>query len=134
MEHDQGLQITQQRQAVLRTVQQACGHIDAGEVYQRVRRLLPRISLGTVYRALGALRDAGLIYEIVNSSGPALYDGNLNAHQHIICRSCGKVEDMDVELPVTLLERSASASGFSSIEQSRIDFHGICQECASARN
>lgn len=123
------IQLTMQRQAVLEAVQEAGYHIDASAVFQKVRQSIPRISLGTVYRSLSALRDAGLLHEIINNDGPTLYDGNLHPHQHLVCRACGKVVDLILDLPVPLLEQAAQDSGFISVESSRVDFHGICKDC-----
>ncbi len=124
------IQLTPQRAAVLEAVRDARRHVDAAEVYQMVRSRLPRISLGTVYRSLGALVEAGLVHQIDNSSGPALYDGNLSPHQHIVCRKCGRVADLDVSIPPETLDEAARRSGFAEVEHSRIDFHGVCGECS----
>lgn len=124
------IQLTPQRAAVLDAVREARRHVDAAEVFQMVRSRLPRISLGTVYRSLGALAEAGLVHQIDNSSGPALYDGNLTPHQHIVCRRCGRVADLDVQIPPEALNEAARRSGFAEVEHSRVDFHGICSDCA----
>jgi Fur family ferric uptake transcriptional regulator len=124
------LQLTPQRAAVLEAVREAKRHVDAAEVFQMVRSKLPRISLGTVYRSLGALAEAGLVHQIDNGSGPALYDGNLDPHQHIVCRRCGRVADLDISIANGELDEAARRSGFASVEHSRVDFHGICRDCA----
>lgn len=123
------LQLTPQRQAVLEAVQHARTHVDAYQVFDVVRRQIPRISLGTVYRALGTLSEAGLLHEIETGNGPALFDSNLNPHQHIICRRCGSVADLRLDLGGDVLDEAASKSGFASVEYSRVDFHGVCRKC-----
>ncbi len=122
--------LTRQRGAVLDAVREARAHVDANFVYEVVRKEIPRISLGTVYRALGTLAESGLVHEIDSGSGPSLYDGNVSPHQHIICRKCGSVRDLDFEIPRAPLLKAAQDSGFATVESSRVDFHGLCEDCA----
>jgi len=103
--------LTRQRGAVLDAVREARAHVDANFVYEVVRKEIPRISLGTVYRALGTLAESGLVHEIDSGSGPSLYDGNVSPHQHIICRKCGSVRDLDFEIPRAPLSRQLRAAG-----------------------
>lgn len=122
--------LTRQRGAVLDAVREARAHVDANFVYEAVRKEIPRISLGTVYRALGTLAESGLVHEIDAGSGPALFDGNVSPHQHIICRKCGRVRDLDFDIPHASLLKAANNSGFATVENSRVDFHGLCEDCA----
>lgn len=122
---------TRQRAAVLAAVKSAKHHPDAKWVYGEVSREIPDISLGTVYRALASLSAAGLIKEYRQADGPALYDPNTEEHFHIRCSKCDRIEDVPpVELPVEMLESIRQASGFATVDQVRLEFGGICSNCA----
>lgn len=127
------LRLTTQRQAVLSAVQHSANHPDAAEVYEQVRSALPRVSLGTVYRALDALVDAGLLQRI-ETSGPARYDANLApVHHHLTCGWCGMV----VDIPITraerqVLEEARKARPELKVSAVRLDFRGLCPACRRA--
>ena len=122
--------LTPQRRAVLEAVQRAPIHPDACWVYDQVRRRLPNISLGTVYRSLAVLRDAGLIQELPQAGGPTRYDANIEAHQHIVCSQCGRVADVEVGDLTALRELVARTAGFAEVVGERLEFYGRCSECA----
>src|SRR5258706_13811643 len=84
------IRLTRQREAVLYVIQQADKHLTAQEVYDRVRQQMPGIAYGTVYNAFSYLMQAGLVQVVNVGNGPALYDRNLNRHDHLICRHCGQ--------------------------------------------
>jgi len=122
--------LTPQRRAVLEALQRAPIHPDACWVYDEVRRHLPNISLGTVYRSLAVLRDATLIRELPQASGPTRYDANIEAHQHIVCSQCGRVADVEVGDLSELRELVARSAGFAEVVGERLEFYGRCSECA----
>ena len=122
---------TVQKAAVLAAVKGAKHHPDAKWVYRQVSREIPDISLGTVYRALALLSSEGLIREYRQVDGPSLYDPNAEEHFHIRCTQCGRIQDVPpVELPGEMLERVLQASDFLSVEQIRLEFGGVCADCA----
>jgi Fe2+ or Zn2+ uptake regulation protein len=105
-------------------------HPTAEEVHRLVTRRAPGVSLGTVYRNLRLLVDAGLLGEL---PGPrARFDANTRAHHHFTCLCCGRIAD--VEAPVAephsraLSRRVEARTGFTITHQ-RIDFFGRCREC-----
>ncbi|OUN00484.1 MAG: hypothetical protein BAA04_08270 [Firmicutes bacterium ZCTH02-B6] len=122
---------TKQKAAVLAAVRRAHHHPDARWVYEEVRREIPGISLGTVYRALASLTAEGLIREYPQAEGPALYDANLDDHSHLRCRRCGRIVDVPtVELPPESLEAIRRVGGFARVDQVFLEFGGICDRCA----
>ena len=68
-----GLRLTRQRKVVFDAVSKADGHPAANEIYETARRVLPQISLGTVYRTLGVLRDAGVVQERLEALRPRVW-------------------------------------------------------------
>ena len=90
---DRGLRLTGPRHAVLEVVRGVESHPTAEEVHRLVRRRLPGASLGTIYRNLRILVDAGLLKEL---PGPyARFDANTRAHHHFM-RSVITVADSTV--------------------------------------
>lgn len=116
---------------MLAAVKDATHHPDAKWVYERVRREIPNVSLGTVYRALASLSAEGLIREYRQANGPSLYDSNTAEHLHIRCSRCDRIEDVPlVSLPDEILERVRLASAFASVDEVRLEFGGVCASCA----
>ena len=127
---DLGFRLTAPRHAVLEVVRGTKVHPTAEEVHHLVTRQAPGVSLGTVYRNLRLLVDAGLLSEL---PGPrARFDANTRAHHHFTCLHCGRI--VDVEAPVAepysrvLSKRVAARTGLT-ITRHRIEFFGRCREC-----
>jgi Fur family transcriptional regulator, peroxide stress response regulator len=131
---DRGFRLTAPRRAVLEVVRGIKTHPTAEQVHRLVIRRAPGVSLGTVYRNLRLLVDAGLLGEL---PGPrARFDANTRAHHHFRCVRCGRIAD--VEEPVTephsrALSKRVEARTGLSITHQRIDFFGRCRECQAQR-
>ena len=127
---NRGLRLTAPRRAVLEVVRGVKTHPTAEEVHRLVTRRAPGVSLGTVYRNLRLLVDAGLLGEL---PGPrARFDGNTRAHHHFTCLRCGRIAD--VEAPVAephskALSKRVEARTGLTITHHRIDFFGRCRGC-----
>jgi Fe2+ or Zn2+ uptake regulation protein len=129
---ERGLRLTGPRRVVLEVVRGTGSHPTAEWVHRMVRRRLPRVSLGTVYRNLRLLVEEGLVQEL---PGPhARFYGNLGRHHHFTCTACGRILDVDGPLcePQT---RAVSARVESvhdlTITHQRIEFFGRCPACRS---
>jgi len=122
------IRLTRQREAVLNVVQQADKHLTAQEIYDRVRQQVPGIAYATVYNALSYLTQAGLIQLVNVGNGPALYDQNVDRHDHLVCRNCGKVLDYAFHDLEQALDQVAKATGFR-IERAEALFVGLCPDC-----
>jgi len=127
--------MTPQRRVILEELRKLCTHPTADELYEIVRRRLPRISLGTVYRNLDLLSKAGAVRRLQAPGSPARFDGDLHTHYHIHCVVCGRVDDVD-GLPLGIngpqLDNIGESRGaFSSYRLLgyRIDFSGVCPAC-----
>jgi Fur family peroxide stress response transcriptional regulator len=129
-----GVRLTGPRRLVLDVVRGTDVHPTAEAVHQMVRRRLPRVSLGTVYRNLRLLVARGLVKEL---PGPhARFDGNLSDHHHFTCLACGRIADVDGPLTEphsrALVSRVASSGGFR-VTHHRIEFYGRCVACRRKR-
>jgi Fe2+ or Zn2+ uptake regulation protein len=123
--------MTRQRRLVLETVAATDAHPTAEWVYERVRRRLPRISLGTVYRNLQLLVAVGRLRPW--RRGPTTrYDADLSAHDHFSCRECGLLLDLERAPRAFAEERRLRARGHE-IEDRVLEFVGICRDCRHRR-
>jgi len=128
-----GLRLTGPRQLVLEVVRGTDTHPTAEWVHGMVRRRLPRVSLGTVYRNLRLLVAQGLVKE---RPGPhARFDGNLSEHHHFTCTACGRMVDVAGPLAEpqsrALSARVAALTGLR-ITSHRIEFYGRCPSCRTS--
>lgn len=125
-----GLRLTGPRRIVLEVVRGTDAHPTAEWVHRMVRRRLPRVSLGTVYRNLRLLVAEGLVHEM---PGPhARFDGNLDRHHHFTCTSCGRIVDVDGPLcdpPTRAVSARVAALTGLTITHHRIEFFGRCPGC-----
>ena len=88
------MRYSSRRDAVYQAV---CGvkcHPDAEWVYAKVRETIPGVSLGTVYRNLRTLSEAGRLATVETESGSLRFDADLSPHAHFVCRECGSVSDL----------------------------------------
>jgi len=127
------MRMTEQRALILRILRSTKSHPTADWIYQEARKSMPNISLGTVYRNLRVLSEAGEIMELDFGSGYSRYDGNPDNHYHFECRKCGKMYDVDLDLVNHLDNLVAEALG-AVIEEHRLEFYGICRECRNVKN
>lgn len=121
------MRMTGQRQAIMAALQGNTTHPTADVVYQKVKAQLPHISLGTVYRNLKLLSQAGRILEIEMADGPNRYDFRTGKHYHFSCDYCDTVQD--VELPYQeALHHKLAEYGFL-VSSHEIHFRGRCPAC-----
>jgi Fe2+/Zn2+ uptake regulation proteins len=120
--------LTRQREVVLQVIQQADRHLTANEVFDEAKRLLPTISFATVYNSLRFLKDAGHIAEIQFGNGASRFDRKTTRHDHAICTKCGKLVDIDLEMPAELVQMAAEFSKFKP-ESLELTLRGVCPEC-----
>jgi Fe2+ or Zn2+ uptake regulation protein len=122
---------TLQRRVIRETVRSSRIHPTAEHVYDQVRRRLPRISLGTVYRNLQLLVSEGEL-QVWSRGGRARFDGDLSDHDHFVCEACGLL--LDLERPATALstEKRLRARGHE-VNDRVLDFIGLCRDCRRSR-
>lgn len=120
------MRMTRQRQQILAVLAASRTHPSAEEVLAQVRRVLPRVSLGSVYRNLRLLKEAGLVREIVTGDGRR-YDAVTAPHPHFVCDRCSRVYDLPEGLPADLLQQVLPV-GFA-VSQIYLELRGTCPEC-----
>ncbi|MEN8140933.1 MAG: transcriptional repressor [Thermodesulfobacteriota bacterium] len=129
---DTKIRMTKQRQVILEELCKVTSHPTADEMYQMIRKRLPKISLGTVYRNLEILSELGMVLKLDVGGTQKRFDGNVNPHHHIRCSTCGCVADI-MALPVDPdLERVAQEMTDFRIERHSLEFIGTCPSCQEA--
>ncbi len=130
---DAGQRFTEQRAAVYRFLSATDTHPTADEVFLRVRRDLPGISLATVYKSLETLVGCGLAVKLTYGDASARYDARTDPHSHARCVACGKVVDIPGDVPAQDISTlRAHADGFT-ITGYRLELTGYCPSCAGKR-
>ncbi len=118
---------TRQRRLVYDAVLATDAHPTAEGVYEAVRRAMPRISLGTVYRNLQVLVDEGRLKSFTRD-GRTRYDGDLAPHDHFACDRCGLLLDIPRAAEPLPAEKRLRARGFA-VSGRVLEFHGLCRKC-----
>jgi Fe2+ or Zn2+ uptake regulation protein len=129
--HSRGQRATPQRYAILRELRRRRRHATADEISCAVRAELPGTSTPTVYATLDLLVELGLARRIDTGLGAALYDGGTEPHQHMVCRRCGRVEDLDGGLDTERVLSAAGATGFRP-EGAELVISGLCSACGAS--
>jgi len=118
----------------LEEVKRSKTHPTADEIYERVRGRLPRVSLGTVYRNLDVLVANGDIVKLDPGRTQMRFDGNLEAHYHMTCIHCGRIQDLPLagsDNPIEILQKMTSLLTKYGVFGHKLEFVGVCSECAA---
>jgi Fur family ferric uptake transcriptional regulator len=126
------MRMTPQRRVILEELRRVNDHPAADEIYQRVRKRLPKISLGTVYRNLEVLCELGEIQRLELSGSTKRYDGVPTKHYHIRCIECGRVDDAPIA-PLNQLEDDLYGTTVYEIIGHNLEFTGLCPQCSRLR-
>jgi Fur family transcriptional regulator, stress-responsive regulator len=123
-----GYRVTPQRLVIQRTLAELGRHASAEELLAAVGDRLPNVSLPTVYSALEALGEAGLVRRVPAGRGRALYDAQPAEHHHLVCRRCGAVEDLEADISLDGALGLAAEQGFAP-DGAEVVVHGLCASC-----
>lgn len=120
---------TNQRRVIVEELQKLTCHPTADELYDIVRKKLPKISLGTVYRNLELLSEKGDILKLHVSGLQKRFDGRVDRHFHLRCTGCGSVVDLEVTELKEIESKLDSLIEKHSIEDFSLEFQGHCSSC-----
>lgn len=118
---------SKQRETILEILQNTKSHPTAAAIYEEARKTIPNISLGTVYRNLSELDEAGAVISI-NVAGGDHFDGMATPHPHLYCRVCQRVIDIEIPFDEDFVAKCAESSGIEVDSHSVILF-GKCYDC-----
>ncbi len=124
-----GKRMTRQRRVILDEIRKTRIHPTADEVYESVRKRLPRISLGTVYRNLDLLARTGEIRKISVAGKQMRFDGEKSDHMHITCLRCGKVTDLPDDQRYSDVCRETLADRGYLLQSVSVELLGVCPDC-----
>ena len=129
---EQRLNVTAPRLAVLAVVEELGGHVDAVAIAAAARDRLGSVSTPAVYDILNTLTDAGLLRRIQPAGSPARYETRVgDNHHHLVCRTCGAVEDVECVVGRAPCLHAAANPAFP-VEEAEITFWGQCERCRAA--
>ena len=131
---EQGLPITQQREAIAQVVFATTGHLSVEEIEQRLRDGSERIGKATIYRTLDLLVKSGLVEEHDFQEGFKRYEHRLSrqpVHEHLICLGCGSVTEFRSDEVARVESRVSSEYGFEPARH-RLEIYGLCRDCRTA--
>lgn len=118
---------TIQKTEILKHLKNLRTHPSAEQVYKGIKKKMPSISKGTVYRILNNFKEKGQIQEIPASV--SRYDGDNSMHAHFICRHCGGITDVFESCGnCALLKKAKSKVG--NIQYYQMHLYGTCKKCA----
>lgn len=127
---DTKLRYSKQRETIYEILKEDPTHPNVDNIYMNVKKIIPDISLGTVYRNLNLLADHKRILRLDVGDGMTHFDGRIASHFHIVCNKCGAIDDIFLdETTLTPLIDKVQDECDGKITSSQILFHGICKHC-----
>lgn len=126
------MRLTPQRQIILEELSKVKSHPTANEVYDMVRKRLPRIGLGTVYRNLDLMAENGLILKLEVGGTQKRFDATTALHYHIRCTQCGRVDDIEMGI-LPQIDRLVADETEWQVLGHHIEFTGTCESCSTLR-
>src|SRR5690606_24149400 len=123
-----GLRLTAQRQLVLEAVYRL-GHATPDQVHAEVARTASGVNITTVYRTLELLEELGLVTHTHLSHGAPTYHGvTEQQHVHLVCRGCGGIDDVPVDVLDALAGTIAAQKSFQ-VDKGHVALFGVCGAC-----
>lgn len=120
-EHD--LKATKQRIGIL-TIMHDRGHINIEDLYAKIKKLFPSISLATLYKNMHLMLKNKLLTEVSVKNSKTLYEITKDNHAHMHCENCGEVYDVDFDFSKVALEKEDF-----TLKDTQVIFSGICKSC-----
>jgi Fe2+ or Zn2+ uptake regulation protein len=117
-----------QRDAILRIVKNTNSHPGADWIYEQVKKEIPNISMGTIYRNLRLLANTEEIKELIIPGTPNRFDGSTSDHHHLVCEKCGRIFDLDESVDFNMEDMIFKKTGFK-VKVQYLKFIGLCAHC-----
>lgn len=126
------LRVTPQRFAVYANLLERTDHPTAEQILSDLNQAAPTSSQATVYSSLQALREAGLVREVLLESGICRYDAHVAPHHHFRCRICGAIEDVAWEQ--FQMQSAPQLRPGLQVDTYEVTVHGVCDRCGGERD
>jgi len=127
-----GYKATPQRIAIGRLVLNDHSHPTAKNIYEKVKKIYPTVSLATIYKTVQVLKETGLIQELNLPNDQTRFDSIVQPHVHIVCQQCKSVSDSIDETISKAVERISNDADFSA-GRWNLGIFGICSRCKRKR-
>lgn len=115
------MRYSKQREAVYAALCSTDSHPDAYKIYEEVKKTMPSIGLGTVYRNLNELCRLNKIKKVSSTVNTDRFDANLSEHAHFVCTECERIYDMQMPQGIT--------SDVEGVARKELTFYGVCENC-----
>src|SRR3954447_3520092 len=125
-----GHRVTLPRLLVHRHLRRRPGHVTAEQLHSELAPQLPSLSPGTIYGTLDLLDELGFVRRVSTPRGTTVYDPRVAEHHHVICRVCGRIEDIEAPVDSAAAERAARGAGFA-VDHGQLLLTGLCTACAN---
>lgn len=124
-----GLACTHQRMVIYRALAASDNHPSPEAIYEQVKREIPAVGLGTVYKNIKTFTEAGLLREVNVLHGSLRLDANLDDHHHLVCMRCKAVMDIAERDVAPIRIRGGLPKGFC-VKRCTVEVLGLCAQCA----
>ena len=128
---ENGIAVTHQRQVLYEVMKSMHGHPSPEEVYAKVKRKVPAISLATVYKNIHLFVESGVFREVSMHHGSVRVEMNGEAHHHMVCSKCKRITDIGEKELGLVAKRDRLPGGFL-VERYAVDVIGICAKCQTS--
>ena len=131
MLREKGLKVTPQRIAILNMLMNTKSHPTAEPIFKALEPTNPTMSLATVYKTLDSFTSAELIQELSIDGESLHYDYNTAFHPHIICKKCGSVCDIDLDISdeINSVINKIGSNTKYKVDKEQLFFYGLCENC-----
>ncbi len=126
------LRQTDARRIILEEIKDLTSHPTADEVYDNVRKRIPRVSLGTIYRNLEILSENGQIKKLDGGGNQRRFDGTTSNHYHLRCVVCGQIKDLTTH-PLKEIDQAVFKLGDCEILDYKLELAGVCPACKAVK-
>lgn len=123
------VKITNERKEIIAILQESKFPLSPAEIFLRIKPELPKANLTTVYRNLELLEGMGLVNRLAFNKTNSSYEllTNVPHHHHIVCKNCGKVENLE-NVSEKFIGEIAKKTKFK-VEDHNLEFFGLCENC-----
>ena len=123
-----GHRMTNQRKLILDYLRCVKTHPTARQIFEEMKKKLPQISFGTIYRNLDFLVEHDYVLALNSVDGCVHYDGHAGSHPHLVCEKCGRIYDLENQnFDKILMKKKKTKHG--QIKDYRLNFYGLCNNC-----
>lgn len=129
------MRYSKQREIIYEVLKNDMSHPNVDSIYMNVKKIIPDISLGTVYRNLNLLANQKKILRLDIGDGVVHFDARITPHYHLICNECGEIKDLFLdESLISVFVDKVQKESDEHIHNIDIAFHGTCQNCLKKKS